>query len=98
VYTNAEMEYRAADSTMISIAICGLQLAPGICETIRIRMTIITVDKIFVITDSIYELINTAFPRLSEITCGVTAKPNSVIPRAESIQELIHSREPSHTY
>jgi hypothetical protein len=97
VYTNAEMEYRAADSTIISIAICGWRLAPGICDTIRIRMTIITVDSTVVATDNEYELSCTGLTMLSGIICGEIPKPNNVIPRAEnaSIHSLICPQESS---
>jgi hypothetical protein len=69
VYTNAEMEYRAADSMMISIAFRGWWLAPGIRDTIRIRMTIITVDSTVVTTESEIELICTEFAMLGGIGC-----------------------------
>jgi hypothetical protein len=91
VYTNAEIEYRRADSTIISIATRGWRLAPGVpslCDTIRIRMTIITVDSTVVTTDSEYELRNTGREMLGGITCGVTSKPNVVIPRPESVYQL----------
>ena len=82
------MEYRAADSTIISIAIRGWQLAPGIRDTITIRMTIITVDSTVVATDSEYELIWTGMAMLFGINCGVTSKPNPVIPRAKTVCQL----------
>ena len=77
MYTNAEMEYRMADSTMISIAIRGWRVVPGIRDTIKIRMTIITVDSTVVTMDNENELSST-------MLCGsrVTLRPNIVIPRA----------------
>jgi hypothetical protein len=92
------MQYKAADSTIISIAICGWRLAPGIRDTIKIRMTIITVDSTVVTRDSEYELTVTAVAMLLSISCGETSKANSVIPRAGSVYQLIHIKEPSHTY
>jgi hypothetical protein len=60
VYTNAEMAYRAADSTIISIAIRGRRLVPGMRDTIRIRITIMAVDSTVVAMDSENELSCTA--------------------------------------
>ena len=47
------------------------------------------VDSTVVTMDSEYELICTAQKRLVGITCGVTPKANIVIPRAESVYQLI---------
>jgi hypothetical protein len=98
MYINAEMEYRAADSIIISIAIRGRWLVPGIRDTVRIRMTISTVHSTVVATDSEYELSSTGRPMLSGITCPETSKPNIVIPRAESVYQLITPEESSPTY
>jgi hypothetical protein len=98
-YTNAEMEYRTADSTIISIAILDGQLTPSICEFIRIWMIIIAVDSMVVVMDNEYELSCTALTMLSGIICGETLKPNNVIPRAENIYQFLCSHElSSHTY
>jgi hypothetical protein len=85
VYTNAEMEYRAADSRIISIAVRGWRLVPGIRDTIRIRKMIIAVHIMAVTRDRDNELTSTAWASLSGIKCGTTAKPKIVIPRAEII-------------
>jgi hypothetical protein len=59
MYNKAKMEYRAADSTIISIAIRDRRLAPGIHDTFRNWMTIPTVDSTVVAIDSEYEPTNT---------------------------------------
>jgi hypothetical protein len=59
VYANAEIEYRMADSIIISIATRGWRLAPGIRDTHRIWITIIKVDSTVVATDIVYALICT---------------------------------------
>ena len=51
VYTNAEIEYKAADSVMISAAKWGCFEAPGIQDTRRIRVTMIMVESVVVPTD-----------------------------------------------
>ena len=98
INTNAEMEYRRADSIIISITIRGRRLVPGIRDTTRIRMTIITVDSTVVTTDRMYELIDIALNRLLGMSCGVTSRANMVIPRAESIYHFTHPQEALHTY
>jgi hypothetical protein len=99
MYTNAEMEYRAADSTIISTASRGLRLAPGIRDTVRTRKAIITVDSTVVTTDNVYELSSIALQMLSGMLCGITQRPNNVIPRAEGVYpKLICPQELLHTY
>jgi hypothetical protein len=97
-YTNAEIEYRAADSTIISVAVRCWKLAPGIRDIFRIRMTMINVDSTVVATDSEYELSCTGMAMLLGINCGVTKKSNPVIPKATSTYQLMYPDEPSRTY
>ena len=56
-YINADMEYRAADSVMISAAKRGCFEAPGIRDTRRIRMTMILVETLVVATDNAIQAI-----------------------------------------
>jgi hypothetical protein len=87
--TNAEMEYRRADSMTISIAIHGLRLAPGMRDTTRIRMTISTDDSTVVTTDSVYALSGIAFQMLAGKTCELILKPKNVIPVAKTVYQTI---------
>jgi hypothetical protein len=61
-------------------------------------VTIIVVDSTVVATESEYELSSTGMAILFGIKCGVTSKPNCVIPRAEGVYQPICSQEASHTY
>jgi hypothetical protein len=63
----------------------GPPSSPGICDTTRIRMTIITVDSTVVATESEYALSCTGMEMVSGINCGETSKPNNVIPRTNNV-------------
>jgi hypothetical protein len=82
-YINADMEYRAADSMMISAAKRGCFEAPGIRDTRRIRVTMITVETVVVPTDNVIHKISTSSMICCGIQTGITTMTKHAMPAAE---------------
>ena len=88
VYINADMEYKAADSVMISAAKRGCFEAPGIRDTRRIWVTMIMVETVVVVTDNITEEIRRALITCGGNQTGDTARAKIEIPVTESNARL----------
>jgi hypothetical protein len=82
-YINADMEYKAADSMMISAAKWSCFEAPGIRDTRTIRVTMIMVETVVVPTDNAIQEISTPSGICVGIQAGYTESANCVRPAAE---------------
>ena len=83
-YINADIEYKAADSVMISAAKRGCFEAPGIRDTKRIRVTMMMVETVVVATDNAIPEIWTALAMCGGIQTGHTEMTKYAMPVAES--------------
>jgi hypothetical protein len=94
MYINADMEYKAADSVIISAAMRGCFDAPGIWDTRRIWVTMIIAEAVVVATDrAMQEIITSAFSIWPGAWTWHTALEKYAIPVAE-FWEPCHSQKP----
>jgi hypothetical protein len=84
MYINADAEYKAADSMMISAAKRGPFDVPGIRETRRIRVTIMMVEAVVVPTDNAMEAIRRGLLICSGIQTGQINRAKYAMPAAEN--------------
>jgi hypothetical protein len=82
-YINEDMEYKAADSMMISAAKWSCFEAPGIRGTRTIQVTMIMVETVVVPTDNAIQEISTPAAICVGIQAGYTAITKFVRPAAE---------------
>jgi hypothetical protein len=82
------MVYKAADSMMISAAKRGCLVAPGIRDTRRIRVTMMTVETVVVVTDNAIQEMRTAREICGGTQMGHIASAKFAMPVAESNARL----------
>jgi hypothetical protein len=75
MYTRAEMEYKAADSTIISMALRGWGVVPGMRDITNIRATMRRVQSTVVPTESETALIFTG-TLMALKSCGIKSSTN----------------------
>jgi hypothetical protein len=83
-YINADTEYKAADSAIISAAKWGCFTAPGTQDIRTMRVTIIMVEVVVVAADNATREISGALKICSGIQAGHTWNAKATRPAADS--------------